>query len=238
MEDDHQLRDLLARGLRAHSFDVVSAVDGESALRSARVPLDAVVMDIGLPDSDGRDVCQALRSRGVDVPVIFLTARHDLSDRLSGGDDYLAKPFALAELIARLNALLRRQLLTSTGGGDDRLVMDPVAHRVRYNEAWAELSPIEYRLLARLAADPAAIVRRSQLRAAGWPAGAIVADNTLDQYVRKLRRKLADVSTEHVIRLVRGIGYQLTVTDAGRSDTAESLDAEIDSKRTGRATLS
>lgn len=232
VEDDHQLRDLLARGLRAHNFDVVTAVDGESALRSARVPPDAVVMDVGLPDSDGRDVCQALRSQGVDVPVIFLTAHHGLSDRLSGfaagGDDYLAKPFALVELVARLTALLRRQALAdpvATGPGDGRLRMDPVAHCVRRNEAWAELSPIEYRLLARLLGEPAAIVRRRQLREAGWPAGAIVADNTLDQYVSKLRRKLADVSTEHVIRSVRGIGYQLTQTAAAATG-ASADDAE------------
>src|SRR4051812_8004464 len=102
VEDDHSLRDLVARGLRAQDFEVITAVDGESALRSVDIGPDAIVLDIGLPDSDGRDVCQALRSRGVDAPVIFLTARREVADRLSGfasgGDDYLAKPFAFPEL--------------------------------------------------------------------------------------------------------------------------------------------
>src|SRR5689334_1817792 len=100
VEDDHGLRDLLARGLRAADFEVRTAADGSTALKSLEPPPDAVVLDIGLPDADGRDVCQAMRSHGMDVPVIFLSARQNVDDRLSGfasgGDDYLAKPFVLA----------------------------------------------------------------------------------------------------------------------------------------------
>ncbi|MFF0526717.1 response regulator [Actinomadura nitritigenes] len=110
VEDDHQLRAALARGLREEGFTVSTAADGASALRAAEA--DAVVLDIRLPDSDGRDVCQALRARGMDAPVLFLTAHDALVDRLSGfssgGDDYLAKPIHLAELAARLRAALRR----------------------------------------------------------------------------------------------------------------------------------
>jgi DNA-binding response OmpR family regulator len=115
VEDDHGLRDLLARGLRARDFDVMTAADGRAALRSVNPPPDAVVLDIGLPDADGRDVCAAMRTRGIDAPVIFLTARHDVNDRLAGfasvGDDYLPKPFAFPELVARLTALLRRRVV-------------------------------------------------------------------------------------------------------------------------------
>lgn len=213
VEDDHGLRDLLARGLRAHGFDVVTAVDGESALRSVVVPPDAVVLDIGLPDSDGRDVCLALRGRGVDAPVIFLTARRELGDRLSGfaagGDDYLAKPFAFTELVARLDAVLRRHVQRNLDAASTTLQMDPVAHAVRWDGRRVELSPTEYRLLARLAADAGAVVRRRQLRDSGWPADGIVAENTIDQYVTKLRRKLAEVGAPHTLRAVRGVGYQL-----------------------------
>jgi DNA-binding response OmpR family regulator len=212
VEDDHGLRDLIARGLRAQEFEVVTASDGESAMRSADPAPDAIVLDIGLPDSDGRDVCQALRSRGVDAPVIFLSARRDVTDRLSGfasgGDDYLAKPFAFAELVARLRAVLRRHVQGATNASE-LLQMDPLAHAVRWRAQRAELSPIEYRLLARLLAEPDAVVRRQQLREAAWPAGGIVSDNTLDQYVTKLRRKLAEVGAPHVLRVARGIGYQV-----------------------------
>jgi two-component system response regulator MprA len=213
VEDDHGLRELLARGLREHEFDVVTASDGASALRSVDPPPDAIVLDIGLPDSDGRDVCQALRARGVDAPVIFLTARHDVNDRLSGfasgGDDYLVKPFVFVELVARLTAVLRRSVQHGGREVGDHLTMDPVSHGVRWQAARVELSPTEYRLLARLIAQPDAVVRRQQLREAAWPAGGIVSDNTLDQYLSKLRRKLAELGAPHVLKVARGVGYQV-----------------------------
>lgn len=105
VEDDHALRDVLRRGLRDEDFDPVPAADGATALRLATAGIAAAVLDVGLPDADGRDVCQAMRANGFLGPVIFLTARHQLTDRLSGfsagADDYLAKPFHLAELAAR-----------------------------------------------------------------------------------------------------------------------------------------
>src|ERR1700712_3488776 len=131
VEDDPELRDVLARGLREEGFDVLQADSGAGAMRHAGDPFDAVVMDIGLPDADGRDVCQALRSRGVDAPVLFLTARDAVTDRLAGfgagGDDYLVKPFDVKELVARLRALLKRssgQATIEVGS----LRLDPAAH--------------------------------------------------------------------------------------------------------------
>lgn len=212
VEDDNGLRDVLARGLRDEGFHVVTAADGAAALQAAaRTTVDAVVLDIGLPDADGRDVCAALRARGSDTPVLFLTARGNLTDRLSGfasgGDDYLAKPFAFAELLARLRALLRRFVDPVGVWGDLRL--DPSSYAVTGPGGSVMLSPTEFRLLAKLLAAPATVCRRRELIGAAWPAGAIVSENTLDQYISKLRRKLGEVQSQHAIEAARGVGFKL-----------------------------
>lgn len=213
VEDDHGLRGMLARGLRSEGFGVVTATDGAQAIRTAaRQAIDAVVLDIGLPDSDGRDVCQALRARGCDAAVIFLSARGGVTDRLSGfssgGDDYLPKPFVLPELVARLRAVLRRGPALSAWTWAD-IEVDPITHSVSHAGRRVQLTPTEFRLLARLTASPTGVVRRRQLLEAAWPAEATVSENTLDQYVRRVRRKLAEVGTGHTIRTTRGVGYAL-----------------------------
>ncbi|MEA2341580.1 MAG: hypothetical protein QOG11_1657 [Solirubrobacteraceae bacterium] len=212
VEDDADLRSLLRRGLTEEGFDVVTVADGAGALAAAEDVPDALVIDIGLPDSDGRDVCQAIRARGVSVPVIFLPARAAVTDRLSGfsagGDDYLTKPFVLAELVARLHALLRRSDANpATVVG--RLRLDPVRHAATSGETEVPLTPTEFRILAALAGRPGAVVRREELTRAGWPAGAIVHDNTLDQYVARLRRKLRRLDAGAAIETVHGVGYEL-----------------------------
>jgi len=213
VEDDHELRGVLARGLREEGFaaDAVGS-GGELLERVERSVPNALVIDIGLPDSDGRDLCQALRARGVDVPILFLTARDALVDRIAGfdagGDDYLAKPFAFVELVARLQALLRRS------GGDGAieavgLRLDPISHSVGNRGGTVDLTPTEFRLLARLLARPGEAVRRRDLVCAGWPRGAIVRDNTLDAYVARLRRKLRALADAPAIATVHGIGYRI-----------------------------
>jgi two-component system response regulator MprA len=213
VEDDHGLRDILARGLREEHFEVLTAADGASALRAVRerAQVDAVVLDIGLPDSDGRDVCHAMRAASIDVPVVFLTAHGGLADRLSGfaagGDDYLAKPFHLVELAARIRAALRRagrEPAREVGG----LRLDPVAHVVEVRGAQVPLTPTEFRLLACLMAAPGAVVRRRVLLRAAWPEGAQVSENTLDQYLVRLRRKLREADSPRGISTVRGVGYR------------------------------
>ncbi|WP_251096555.1 response regulator transcription factor [Streptomyces sp. Caat 7-52] len=213
VEDDHGLRDVLRRGLYEEDFDPVPAADGATALRLATNDVAAAVLDVGLPDADGRDVCQAMRANGFLGPVIFLTARHQLTDRLSGfsagGDDYLPKPFHLAELAARLRAVLRRTALTAVASAGD-LVLDPVDHGVTVRAARSTLSPTEFRLLATLVAANGTLVRRRDLVRAGWPEGAQVSDNTLDQYLSRLRRKLREAGSGLTIGTARGIGHRLS----------------------------
>lgn len=214
-EDDADLRSVLTRALRAEGFEVRATMTGHEAVEAFSIgPPDLLVLDIGLPDADGRDVCQALRSHGVRAPVVFLTARDALPDRLSGfhagGDDYLTKPFALAELVVRVRALLRR-----AGASDgppelaDGIRLDPAAHALRSGERSASLTPTEFRIFAALAGRPGDVVRRTDLTAAAWPDGAIVHANTLDTYIGRLRRKLTAVGSERGIETVRGVGYSL-----------------------------
>lgn len=213
VEDDAELRGVLVRGLGEEGFEAAAVATGADLLeRAVRESPDALIVDVGLPDSDGRDVCQALRARGIQVPVLFLTARDALTDRLAGfdvgGDDYVTKPFAFEELVARLRALLKRSSADAAlTVGDLRL--DPVTHAASCGEATIPLTPTEFRLLAALAAQPGDAVRRRALLHAGWPQGAIVRENTLDAYLARLRRKLRALPNAPEIETVYGVGYSI-----------------------------
>ena len=210
-EDEPALRSVLARALRVMGHEplvVATAAEAVRAFASNRP--DALLLDIGLPDADGRDLCLALRAAGLDAPVLFLTARDGLHDKIAafeaGGDDYLTKPFQIDEMRVRLDALLRRsQGPTLEDSGTP--VLDPARHALAVGEAEVSLTPTEFRLLGRLMSDPATVVRRHALVAAAWPHGAMVSDNTLDSYVRRLRTKLATLGLEE-ITTVRGVGYR------------------------------
>ncbi len=210
-EDDAQLRSVLARAFRADGFEVVSVATGAEALRAfAASPPDVIVLDLGLPDADGRDVCLALKANGVVAPVLMLTARNGIHHKVSGfeagADDYLGKPFALAELMARVRVLERRAvaLRPATPG----VALDPATHALVHGDRSVSLSPTEFKLLARLMAAPGEVVRRRALVAAGWPDGAMVSDNTLDSYVRRIRGKLAELPQGGAsVETVHGVGY-------------------------------
>jgi two-component system response regulator MprA len=213
VEDDQELRAVVRRSLEEEGFAVRSAGSGAEAVRQVSTEMpDALVIDVGLPDADGRDLCQALRAQGIQSPVVFLTARDALADRLAGfgagGDDYLTKPFSLAELIARLRAFLNRAgadgTVTTAG-----LTLDPANHEVAFGEHTVRLTPTEFRLLGALAARPERAVSRLELVRAAWPDGAVVHDNTIDVYLARLRRKLRAIPDAPGITTVHGVGYRM-----------------------------
>ncbi len=218
-EDDDALRGILRSALEREGFRVEATSTGADAVRAfTDTPPLVLVLDIGLPDADGRDVCQALRARGVNAPVIFLTAKDAIVDRLSGfhagGDDYLTKPFSLAELAVRVRALARRsrpETLSTYSGRVSELgaLLDPTVHAITGTPV-VSLTPTEYRLLAAIVAGSGAVVRRAELVAAGWPEGAIVSPNTVDAYISRIRAKLRNAERVEGVTNVRGVGYRLT----------------------------
>ncbi|WP_425953429.1 response regulator transcription factor [Xylanimonas sp. McL0601] len=212
--DDHPtIRKALVRGLTQAGHDVVVAHDGREALAllGPERALDAIVMDIGLPDSDGRDVVQALQSGGQRAPVLFLTAlgdtHHKLAGFAAGADDYVVKPFDLREVIARVETLARRTASAAPAPGD--LVLDPVTHTARTDGQEVHLTPTEFRVLAAVLARRGEVVRRRSVVAAGWPDGAAVSENTLDSFARRVRAKLASIDAPVSLETVRGVGFRV-----------------------------
>ena len=218
-EDDAAIRRLLAEALRFAGHETVMAHDGGEALRRFGTDsgVDVLVVDIGLPDSDGRDVCQALRSGGQNAPVLFLTALGAVHDRLAGfgagGDDYVAKPFELKELIARLEALGRRGRppISTTSS----LELDPARHTARTRTGEVLLTPTEFRMLAAITSRPGEVVRRRSVIAAAWPEGAVVAENTVDSFMRRIRTKLETIGSPVSIETVRGVGFRINCGPSG-----------------------
>ncbi len=228
VEDDARLRDALRRALTEALAEVHVAPDGAAALLATTDPanhFDVIILDIGLPDSDGRDVCQAMRTRGVSAPVLFLTARGQVGDIVSGfaagGDDYLAKPFHVAELVARVTALARRRE-TVRGALDDTFHLDPTNHRLTSGETAVDLTPTEFRILAAMLSRPGRVHRRRELVTAAWPIGAVVHDNTLDQYATRIRRKLRQLPGSPLLTTVHGVGYRLDDPTRERTESDES----------------
>jgi two-component system response regulator MprA len=212
-EDQEPIRRALARGLRQADHEVVAAHTGGEALQlfGADQAIDVIVMDIGLPDADGRDVVQALKSAGQHAPVLFLTAfgaKHDkLQGFAAGADDYVVKPFEIKEVLARLEVLAARR--TDRGVGGRGLVLDPVAHAARSEHGEVRLTPTEFRMLAAMTSRPGEVVRRRTVVAAGWPDGAIVQENTIDSFIRRIRSKLESIDSPKGIETVRGVGFRV-----------------------------
>ncbi|WP_159537100.1 response regulator transcription factor [Aeromicrobium sp. 9AM] len=212
-EDDPGVRRVLTDALKMHGHDVVIARNGREAVDNlgVRSGVEVLILDVGLPDADGRDVCQALRAGGQHAPVLFLTALDAVHDRVAGfhagGDDYVVKPFAISEVLVRVDALRRRSRPepVSISG----LSLHPDRLSVAADGREATLTPTEFRLLAAIAAEPGAVTRRRAAVAAAWPDGAIVNENTIDSYVRRLRVKLASIDSPVELTTVRGVGFTL-----------------------------
>lgn len=218
VEDKVKMASLLRRALRGEGMAADVAVRGEDALwMAAATRYDAVVLDVMLPGIDGIETCRRLRSSGVWTPVLMLTARNQLEDRVAGldggADDYLAKPFELAELAARLRALVRREPIqrpTLLEVGDLRL--DPASRRVWRGEQPVDLSPKCFALLEALMRQPGVVLSRFQLLEAAWDGDYENRSNVIDQHVRALRDRIDRPFRARSIETIRGIGYRL---DAG-----------------------
>lgn len=218
VEDEARLRALLKRLLTEDRHLVETATTGEEALEicASGLRLDAVVLDIGLPDVSGLEVASRLRADGNEVAILMLTARDTVGDRVNGldagADDYLVKPFAFEELSARLRALARRGVAPSRRRTPSLemgpLSLDETLRTVRVEDHEVELSPREFSLLECFLRHPHQTLTRDQLLDHAWPYGVAVTPNAVDAYVHYLRDKLGEAGS--LIRTVRGVGYRLT----------------------------
>lgn len=217
VEDSRRLAGIVRRGLLEEGYAVDNAYDGEEAEYMAETtPFDLIVLDIMLPKKDGLAVCRDLRAKGVNSPILMLTAKDSVEDRVtgldSGADDYLVKPFAFSELLARLRALLRREVLPRVQKfqvGD--LTLDPQSREVWRDGVRLELTAKEYAILEYFMRRPNAVVTRTMLGESVWDYEFDGLSNIIDVYIRRLRQKVDRDGQPSLIQTVRGAGYRLRV---------------------------
>jgi two-component system response regulator MprA len=216
VEDDEHVRDAVTRALRYEGYEVHTATDGnEGLVRALDVAPDAILLDVLMPGTDGLTVCRRLRERGDQTPILMLTARHEVTDRVAGldagADDYLVKPFALDELLARLRALLRRTSVTGEEGvlRAADLTLDPQRRQAWRGDRELELTKTEFDLLELLVANANVVVSRDTIYERIWGYDFETSSKSLDVYIGYLRRKTEAGGEPRLIRTVRGVGYTL-----------------------------
>jgi two-component system OmpR family response regulator len=220
VDDESSLSDLLSMALRYEGWEVRAAADGSSAVRTAReFRPDAVVLDVMLPDFDGLEVLRRMRADAPEMPVLFLTARDAVEDRVAGltagGDDYVTKPFSLEELVARLRGLLRRSGMAAARQGSELvvgdLVLDEDSHEVRRADDLVELTATEFELLRFLMRNPRRVLSKAQILDRVWNYDFGGQANVVELYISYLRKKI-DAGRQPMIHTMRGVGYVLKPT--------------------------
>ena len=217
VEDSRRLAGIIKRGLLEEGYAVDSAYDGEEAQYMAETtPFDLIVLDVMLPKKDGLAVCRDLRTKNVNTPILMLTAKDSVEDKVvgldAGADDYVVKPFAFAELLARLRALLRREVSPKVQKyevGD--LTLDPQSREVSRDGRRIDLTSKEYAILEYFMRRPNAVVTRTMLGENVWDYEFDGLSNIIDVYVRRLRKKIDREGEDSLIQTVRGAGYRLRV---------------------------
>ncbi len=216
VDDDPQIREVLTIALERAAFTVLKAADGQAALRSAaRDTPDLMILDIGLPEMDGLEVCRRLRATS-DMPILFLTAMDDEVDRIlgleMGADDYVTKPFSPRELVARVRAIVKRSVVQAPRAVRLEcgvLMLDVARHICAVGRQTVDLTPTEMTFLARLMQRPDHIVSRAQLCDAVWGPRSAVSERTVDSHLRNLRRKLAAAGCNDAVDTVHGVGVRM-----------------------------
>lgn len=215
IEDEKKLVDILKRGLKSERYSVDTAFDGQTGLEKAtKNSYELIILDIMLPKRDGVSVCKELRNRKVHTPIIMLTAKGTVDDRVkglnTGADDYIIKPFGLDELFARMRAVLRRRKTTDANVWKiSDLVLDKVKHEVTRGGKVIKLTPKEYKILDYLLTHNGEAVTRQQLISSVWDPAYIETNNELNVHIRYLRKKIDGKNRKELIHTVRGVGFMI-----------------------------